>query len=80
MLLKLLQLTVMPSLEILDISRNKVKRLPSQPGSLVNLRVCLHGPGLVNLAKCALARFSAFSATKSHASQGILQSLKTLTS
>ena len=33
------QLTVMPSLEILDISRNKLKRLPSQPGSLVNLRV-----------------------------------------
>lgn len=31
----------MPSLEILDISRNKIKRLPSQPGSLVNLRVCI---------------------------------------
>ena len=30
----------MPSLEILDIGRNKVKRLPTQPGSLVNLRVC----------------------------------------
>lgn len=29
----------MPSLEILDISRNKIKRLPSDPGSLVNLRV-----------------------------------------
>ena len=29
----------MPSLEILDIGRNKVKRLPAQPGSLVNLRV-----------------------------------------
>jgi Leucine-rich repeat (LRR) protein len=29
----------MPSLEILDISRNKIKRLPSQPGSLANLRV-----------------------------------------
>ena len=36
---QILQLTVMPSLEILDISRNKIKRLPSQPGSLVNLRV-----------------------------------------
>ena len=33
------QLTVMPSLEILDISRNKIRRLPSDPGSLVNLRV-----------------------------------------
>ncbi|KAI6038457.1 RAM signaling pathway protein-domain-containing protein [Pisolithus marmoratus] len=30
-------LTVMPSLEILDISRNKIKRLPTQPGSLVDL-------------------------------------------
>lgn len=29
----------MPSLEILDIGRNKIKRLPSEPGSLVNLRV-----------------------------------------
>lgn len=29
----------MPSLEILDIGRNKVKRLPTQPGSLVNLQV-----------------------------------------
>lgn len=36
------QLTVMPSLEILDISRNKLKRLPSQPGTLVGLRVCPH--------------------------------------
>lgn len=33
------KLTVMPSLEILDIGRNKIKRLPTQPGSLVNLRV-----------------------------------------
>ena len=29
----------MPSLEILDISRNKIKRLPAQCGSLKNLRV-----------------------------------------
>ena len=29
----------MPSLEILDIGRNKIKRLPTQPGSLVNLHV-----------------------------------------
>jgi hypothetical protein len=29
----------MPSLEILDIGRNKIKRLPTQPGFLVNLRV-----------------------------------------
>ena len=32
----------MPSLEILDIGRNKIKRLPTQPGSLVNLRVRTH--------------------------------------
>jgi Leucine-rich repeat (LRR) protein len=32
-------LTTMPSLEILDISRNKLKRLPSKPGSLTNLPV-----------------------------------------
>ncbi|KIK63550.1 hypothetical protein GYMLUDRAFT_57243 [Collybiopsis luxurians FD-317 M1] len=35
-------LTVMPALDTLDISHNKIKRLPSQPGNLVNLRVfCL---------------------------------------
>ena len=34
-----LQLTAIPSLEILDISRNKIKRLPVQPASLSNLRV-----------------------------------------
>ncbi|KAH9180629.1 RAM signaling pathway protein-domain-containing protein [Lactarius sanguifluus] len=34
-----IKLTAMPSLEILDIGRNKLRRLPSQPGSLVNLRV-----------------------------------------
>jgi Leucine-rich repeat (LRR) protein len=40
----------MPSLEILDISRNKIKRLPTTAGSLVNLKVsfrsfraCLRG-------------------------------------
>jgi hypothetical protein len=31
----------MPSLEIVDIRRNKIKRFPSQPGHLVNLRVRL---------------------------------------
>ena len=36
---RIIKLTVMPSLEILDIGRKKVKRLPTQPGSLVNLRV-----------------------------------------
>lgn len=36
-----LQLTVIPSLEILDISRNKIKRLPTQPGSLAQLHVSL---------------------------------------
>ena len=43
----------MPSLEILDIGRNKIKRLPTQPGSLVNLRVralvCAWCPGHVPL-------------------------------
>ncbi|KAG6335723.1 hypothetical protein ID866_3365 [Astraeus odoratus] len=34
-----LQLTLMPSLQILDISRNRIKQLPAQPGSLVNLHV-----------------------------------------
>ena len=29
----------MPALEVLEIGRNKINRLPSQPGSLVNLRV-----------------------------------------
>jgi hypothetical protein len=29
----------MPLLEILDIRRNKIKRFPSHPGNLVNLRV-----------------------------------------
>jgi hypothetical protein len=41
----------MPSLEILDIGRNKIKRLPTQPGSLVNLRVRTPAwfPGYVSL-------------------------------
>jgi hypothetical protein len=34
-----IQLTVIPSLDTLDISHNRLKRLPSQPGSLINLRV-----------------------------------------
>jgi hypothetical protein len=29
----------MPSLEILDIGRNKIQLLPVDPGTLVNLRV-----------------------------------------
>lgn len=29
----------MPSLEILDIGRNKIEALPTDPGTLVNLRV-----------------------------------------
>ncbi|KIP08145.1 hypothetical protein PHLGIDRAFT_389074 [Phlebiopsis gigantea 11061_1 CR5-6] len=32
-------LTIMPNLEILDLSRNKIKRFPSQPGNLTKLRV-----------------------------------------
>lgn len=35
----LLQLTIMPCLEILEIGHNKIKRLPTQPGYLVNLQV-----------------------------------------
>lgn len=35
----------MPCLEILDISRNKIRKLPSEPGNLVNLRVRLRGDG-----------------------------------
>lgn len=31
----------MPSLEILDISRNKLRRMPPRPGTLKNLRVSL---------------------------------------
>jgi len=29
----------MPSIEILDISRNKIRKLPQNPGTLVNLKV-----------------------------------------
>ena len=28
----------MPSIEILDISRNKIRKLPQNPGTLVNLK------------------------------------------
>jgi len=36
----------MPSLEILDISRNKIRKLPADPGRLINLRVSWpSGPG-----------------------------------
>lgn len=34
-----LQLCEMPSIEILDISRNKIRKLPPNPGTLVNLKV-----------------------------------------
>jgi len=38
-MLNIWQLTLMSSLDTLDISHNKIKRLPTQPGNLVNLRV-----------------------------------------
>lgn len=31
----------MPSIEILDISRNKIRKLPTSPGTLINLKVRL---------------------------------------
>ena len=34
-----MQLCEMPSIEILDISRNKIRKLPQNPGTLVNLKV-----------------------------------------
>jgi hypothetical protein len=43
-LLKILtrhKLTLIRSLDTLDISHNKIRRLPNEPGSLVNLRVRL---------------------------------------
>ena len=39
LLLTLPQLISMPSLEVLDISRNRIKRLPPDPGALRNLKV-----------------------------------------
>jgi Leucine-rich repeat (LRR) protein len=33
------QLTEMPSLEILDLSKNRLERLPESPGRMVNLKV-----------------------------------------
>lgn len=34
-----LQLTILPSLEILDLSRNNIRELPTQPGTLAKLQV-----------------------------------------
>lgn len=49
------QLCEMSSLEILDISRNKIKRLPTNPGTLVNLKVrFLSFPLLANSQAYAL--------------------------
>jgi len=38
-ILTCLQLAVMPSLDTLDISHNKIRRFPAHPGRLVDLRV-----------------------------------------
>jgi hypothetical protein len=48
--------------------------LPDQPSGMFTW------PGPVDHAKCPLVRFSAFNATKSHASQGTLRNFMTLTS
>ena len=37
------KLTLMPLLDTLDISHNKIKELPPRPGQLINLRVSLSG-------------------------------------
>ncbi|CDO72893.1 hypothetical protein BN946_scf185002.g78 [Trametes cinnabarina] len=57
-------LTIMPSLEILDISRNKIKRLPSEPGSLVNLRVFSLAKNKLHRLPPYLARFRQLSILK----------------
>jgi Leucine-rich repeat (LRR) protein len=46
----------MPSLEILDISRNKIKRLPQHPGTLKRLKV-------FSVSKNRIARLPPYVAT-----------------
>lgn len=41
----------MPSLEILDIGRNKIETLPADPGTLVNLRVSIFS--LFSVLECS---------------------------
>lgn len=40
----------MPALEVLDLSRNRIRSFPEQPGSLSNLRVCLSQGNVVCLS------------------------------
>ncbi|KAJ4488536.1 RAM signaling pathway protein-domain-containing protein [Lentinula aciculospora] len=50
-------LTLMPALDTLDISHNKIKRLPSQPGHLVNLRVFCFSRNKVARLPAYLSKF-----------------------
>ncbi|KAJ3876417.1 RAM signaling pathway protein-domain-containing protein [Lentinula edodes] len=50
-------LTLMPAIDTLDISHNKIKRLPSQPGHLVNLRVFCFSRNKVTRLPVYLSRF-----------------------
>ncbi|GAA6018727.1 hypothetical protein JCM10207_005557 [Rhodosporidiobolus poonsookiae] len=49
----------MPSIEILDISRNKIRKLPSNPGTLVNLKV-------FSIAKNRIKRLPVWFTSMSH--------------
>lgn len=53
------QLCSMPSIEILDISRNKIRKLPANPGTLVNLKV-------LSIAKNRIKRLPVWFTTMSH--------------
>ena len=48
----------MPSLEILDIGRNKIEALPTDPGTLVNLRVSM--PSLFFVLECSNRGYRSF--------------------
>ncbi|GEM07751.1 RAM signaling pathway, SOG2 [Rhodotorula toruloides] len=54
-----IRLCSMPSIEILDISRNKIRKLPANPGTLVNLKV-------LSIAKNRIKRLPVWFTTMSH--------------
>ena len=62
--LRAFQLTTMPSLEVLDISRNRIKRLPPDPGALRNLRVCFESCCSTLVESHANARIQVFSISR----------------